>query len=58
MGPHTFTEANQESGEAASMNNFAPTVYFKDELTGELKAYRMMVYIGHKTIVTLLFDHD
>lgn len=40
------------------MKNYAPLVYFTDEQTGEMKAYKLMVYIGHKTMITLLFDHD
>ena len=40
------------------MQNFSPTVYLKDELTGELKQYRLMVYIGHKTMLAMLFDGD
>jgi hypothetical protein len=38
------------------MTNYAPTIYFKDEKTGELKVYKMMVYIGHKTMIALLFE--
>ena len=37
------------------MQNFAPIVYFPDQ-NGKLKAYRLMVYIGHKTMLALLFD--
>ena len=40
------------------MKNFCPVVYFKDEKTGENKAYRLMVYIGHRTMLALLFDYD
>lgn len=40
------------------MQNFSPIVYLKDELTGELKQYRLMVYIGHKTMLAMLFDGD
>ena len=37
--------------------NFAPIVYFKDEKEGgKIKKYRLMVYIGHKTLIALLFD--
>jgi hypothetical protein len=37
------------------MQNFAPIVYFPDQ-DGKPKAYRLMVYIGHKTMLALLFD--
>ena len=37
------------------MQNFAPIVYFPDK-NGTQKAYRLMVYIGHKTMLALLFD--
>ena len=40
------------------MRNFAPLVYFTNEQTGETKAYRLMVYIGHKTMLALLFNAD
>jgi len=40
------------------MRNFAPIVYFADPNGGELKPYRLMVYIGHKTMLALLFDVD
>lgn len=32
-------------------------VYFPDK-EGKIKAYRLMVYIGHKTMLALLFDED
>ena len=54
IGPHNFADA----GGASSMRNFAPVVYLNDEKTGEIKAYRLMVYIGHKTMVAMLFDVD
>ena len=38
------------------MKNYAPTVYFTDEQSGKIKAYKLMVYIGHKTMIALLFD--
>lgn len=38
------------------MKNYAPLVYFTDEHTGEIKAYKLMVYIGHKTMIALLFE--
>ena len=40
------------------MQNFAPIVYFPDSKTGEMKAYKLMVYIGHKTMLALLFNAD
>ena len=40
------------------MRNYAPKVFFTDEQTGETKEYRLLVYIGHKTMLALLFDHD
>ena len=40
------------------MRNYCPTVYLYDEKTGEKKQYKLMVYIGHKTMLALLFDHD
>jgi hypothetical protein len=40
------------------MRNYAPTVYFTDELTGVTKEYKILVYIGHKTMLALLFDSD
>ena len=51
IGPHNFSEET-------SMRNFCPTVYFKDEKTGESKPYKLMVYIGHKTMLALLFEND
>jgi hypothetical protein len=53
VGPHSFSDI----GGKQSMQNFAPVVYFTDS-EGKLKAYRLMVYIGHKTMLALLFDVD
>lgn len=39
------------------MQNFAPTVYLKDK-DGEIKPYKLMVYIGHKTMLALLLEDD
>ena len=51
VGPHSLSDI----GGKQSMQNFAPIVYFPDK-DGNLKAYRLMVYIGHKTMLALLFD--
>jgi len=51
VGPHSLSDI----GGKQSMQNFAPIVYFPDK-NGTLKAYRLMVYIGHKTMLALLFD--
>ena len=40
------------------MQNFAPVVYFKDKKTGEIKSYKLIVYVGHKTMLALLFNAD
>ena len=40
------------------MRNYCPTIYLNDEKTGVKKAYKLMVYIGHKTMLALLFDYD
>jgi hypothetical protein len=40
------------------MRNFCPTIYLLDEKTGERKPYKLMVYIGHKTMLTMLFEND
>ena len=40
------------------MANYAPIVYFTDPKGGPPKAYRLMVYIGHKTMLAMLFDVD
>lgn len=53
MGPHNFAE---EGPNNATMDNFSPVVYFKNQVTGEIEAYRLMVYIGHKTMIALLFE--
>lgn len=54
LGPHNFGDT--------SFHNFAPEVYFKetDPETGKkvVNKYRMMVYVGHKTILAILFDHE
>jgi hypothetical protein len=39
------------------MQNFAPTVYLKDK-DGEIRPYKLMVYIGHKTMLALLLEDD
>ena len=39
------------------MRVFAPVVHFKDE-QGQDVQYRMMVYIGHKTLLILKFEVD
>ena len=44
------------SKEGSSMCNYAPVVHIKDEHTGEEKTYKMMVYIGHKTMIALFFE--
>lgn len=31
-------------------------VYFKED--GKLKPYRLLVYLGHKTMISLLFEVD
>lgn len=54
IGPHNFSD----EGGKKSLKNFAPIVYFTDENTGETKAYQLLVYIGHKTMLTLLFDQN
>ena len=53
VGPHSLSDI----GGKQSMQNFAPIVYFPDQ-DGKVKAYRLMVYIGHKTMLALLFDVD
>lgn len=66
LGPHNFSEATPVNGELGpsivqncpSMKNFAPIVYMKDAKTGEMKPYRLMVYIGHKTMLALLMEVD
>ena len=66
IGPHNFSDSQGAVGtgpagqnpSAPQMQNFSPTVYLKDELTGEIKTYRLMVYIGHKTMLAMLFDSD
>tara|TARA_B110000285_G_C14987965_1_gene544810 strand:+ start:495 stop:890 length:396 start_codon:yes stop_codon:yes gene_type:complete len=40
------------------MKNFAPIVYFTDPNTGEVKSYKLVVYVGHKTMLALLFNSD
>ena len=54
VGPHSFSDV----GGKATMQNFAPIVYFRDSATGEMKAYKLIVYIGHKTMLALLFKAD
>jgi hypothetical protein len=54
VGPHSLSDV----GGKAQMQNFAPIVYFKDSQTGEMKAYKLIVYIGHKTMLALLFNAD
>jgi len=67
IGPHNFSDSEGlvaptgkegQKQSAPQMQNFSPTVYLKDEKTGEIKVYRLMVYIGHKTMLALLFDVD
>jgi hypothetical protein len=53
VGPHSFSDV----GGKQTMQNFAPVVYFPDQ-EGKMKAYRLMVYIGHKTMLALLFNED
>jgi len=57
IGPHNFSDG--ETAQAPSqMANYAPIVYFADPKGGPPKAYRLMVYIGHKTMLAMLFDVD
>jgi len=53
VGPHNFSDV----GGIASMQYLAPVVYF-EESDGSTKAYRLMVYYGHKTLIALLFEKD
>lgn len=53
LGPHNLAEAGPNN---ATMDNFAPVVYFKNPVTGKIEAYRLLVYIGHKTMIALLFE--
>jgi hypothetical protein len=54
VGPHNFTEQNSQG--VSSMKNFTPVVHFKDEQTGKKETFRLMVYIGHKTMIAVLFE--
>jgi hypothetical protein len=54
VGPHSFSDI----GGKPSMKNFAPIVYFTDPNTGEVKSYKLVVYVGHKTMLALLFNSD
>jgi len=40
------------------MRNYAPTIYLTDEQSGDVKPYKLMVYIGHKTMLAMLFEVD
>ena len=51
IGPHNLNETEQ------SMKFFAPVVHFKDE-NGQDVQYRILVYIGHKTLLILKFEVD
>ena len=62
MGPHSFSdntpsESGQQVQGTSSMQNFAPTIYMTDD-EGVQKAYRLVVYIGHKTMLALLIEND
>ena len=37
------------------MSNFAPRVFFADQ-NNVVQSYKLIVYIGHKTMVALLLD--
>mmetsp|Transcript_39655 Transcript_39655/g.60736 ORF Transcript_39655/g.60736 Transcript_39655/m.60736 type:complete len:109 (+) Transcript_39655:1015-1341(+) len=37
------------------MSSFAPTIYITEE-HGKVKPYKLLVYVGHKTLVALLFE--
>lgn len=56
IGPHNFTEEGGPGNQ--SMCNYAPIVYFKNENTGKVECFRMMVYIGHKTMISLMFEES
>jgi hypothetical protein len=52
IGPHNFSDI----GGVASMQCFAPKVYIKEN--DQIKPYRLLVTLGHKSIIALLFEVD
>jgi len=40
------------------MKHYAPVIYLTDHSTGSVKPYKLIVYIGHKTMLALLFEVD
>jgi len=56
IGPHSFSE--EDPNGAASIRNFAPVVHFQNEETGKTEVFRLMVYLGHKTMIAMLFEQN
>jgi hypothetical protein len=44
--------------EVQIMDVYAPRIYIKQSIDGSVRPYRMLVYQGHRCLVTMLFKDD